>query len=225
MLQKNRELLQTIQTLANRLQKVNPGDDGLTAASNSPKQPETLLNPGGPSLFSPPFQYNNVDHSTRYGIGSSPEHQGIAGNSMIIAPPSSVIDTFDPLASKPLPSVTLEDINNYSSTLPKQKWKTFDDEDDVHPGIGHDDSNSESSEEEHFSENFGGFQIHAKERNGWVDLNDNSTNSSAKTSPYIAEQNGYLHSDLKSLHLDTSNQYGNKISSSSGTRTAVQTDF
>ncbi|XP_046845357.1 carboxyl-terminal PDZ ligand of neuronal nitric oxide synthase protein-like isoform X2 [Xenia sp. Carnegie-2017] len=97
LLQKNRELLQTIQTLANRLQKVNPGDDGLTAAFNSPKQPETLLNPGGPSLFSPPFQYNNVDHSTRYGIGSSPEHQGIAGNSMIIAPPSSVIDTLIPL--------------------------------------------------------------------------------------------------------------------------------
>ena len=154
----------------------------------------------------------------------------------MITPPADTIATFDPLAFKMAPLAALDSTNPAQSTV-GHYWKTFDEDDVISPGSGMDESSSESSEDENFSENFIGQKIiPAKERNGWVDLTEKAPNGSAKhdgnahpgslsSGSYPDQANGMLHKDLKRLSSDNNNLIGNNNTASTDTRTAKQTDF
>ena len=228
--------------LANRLQAVNPGDDSLSVAFDASKQHEVLFNPGYPSMYSTPLKNDNFANArAQLGVdkgitGNSmviaPQF-GITGNSIVITPPADTLATFDPLASKTAPLAKLEGPANPAQSTVGHFWKTFDEDDVVSPGNELDETSSESSDDENFSENFVGQKIiPVKERNGWVDLSEGTSNGSAKpngnahagglgSSAY--QQNGVLNDDLKKLQ--TNNNHIGSHSATTDSRTAVQTDF
>jgi hypothetical protein len=214
--------------LANRLQTVNPGDESLSAAFDASKQHELLFNPGYPSMNSTPLKINNFANA-RAQLGTDREQSAIVGNSVVIAPPADTLAAFDPLASKTAPLAKLEDCSNPSQSTVGHYWKTFDEDDVTSPGSGLDESSSESSDDENFSENFTGQKIiPVNERNGWVDLSENTPNGGVQPNtnahagglgPSSYQQNGILNEDLKTLQINNNNHIG------TDTRTAVQTDF
>ena len=206
---------------------MNPGDDSLSAAFNVSQQQEALFHPSFQSMFSTPLKSDNIGNAIAQ-LTIDRDQFGIAGNSVVITPPADTIATFDPLASKAVPLATHESSANPCHSTVGHYWKTFDEDDVISPGSGLDESSSESSDDENFSDNFIGQKvIPAKERNGWVDLSENAPNGSAKHDAGLGssgyQQNGILHRDLKTLQIDNSNHIdGNTVSD---TRTAIQTDF
>ncbi|XP_028394547.1 dystrophin-like protein 1 isoform X2 [Dendronephthya gigantea] len=235
LLQKNRELLQTIQTLANRLQTVSPGYDSLSTAFTTTHHSETLVNPSYPSTYSTQLKNDNFGNTCAQ-IGLDGDQVEITGNSLVITPPADTIATFDPLASKIAPLAKFKGSTNVAQSTVGHYWKTFDEDGVISPGSGADDSSSESSDDENFSENFIGHKIiPAEERNGWVPM-ENTPNGTVKkhdgnghavglgTSAYPDQQNGLVHNDLKTLHSSNNNHQGSKVPSTD-TRTAIQTDF
>ena len=212
---------------------MNPGDDSLSAAFDGSKQHEVLYNPGYPSMHSTPLK-NDKFAIARAPLGTDRDQLGTAGNSVVITPPADTLATFDPLASKTAPLAQIECSTNPSQSTVGHYWKTFDEDDINSPGSVLDESSSESSDDENFSENFIGQKIiPAKERNGWVDLSENAPNGSAKSNgnahagglgPSVYQQNGILNKDLKTLHIDNNNHIASNTASAD-TRTAVQTDF
>lgn len=213
---------------------MNPGDDSLSDAINASQQHEALFNPGFPSMYSTPLKNDNFGNA-RAQLGMDLDQLGMSGNSVVITPPADTLATFDPLASKMAPLATLEGSTNPAQSTVSHYWKTFDEDDVTSPGSGLDESSSESSDDENFSENFIGQKIiPAKERNGWVDLSENAPNGNAKhdgnahtgglgSSSY--QQNGILRDELNAQLSDNNNHKGSSDAASTDTRTAIQTDF
>ena len=179
-------------------------------------------------MYSTPLKSGNLGNP-RAPLAIDHDQLGIPGNSVVITPPADTIATFDPFASKITSLATCQVSANPGQSTVGHYWKTFDEDDIISPGSGLDESSSESSDDENFSDNF---IIPAKERNGWVDLSENAPNGSAKhdgkaytggpgSSGYL--QNGVLHHDLKTLQIDNNNH--TETNATADIRTAIQTDF
>lgn len=186
-------------------------------------------------MYSTPLKNNNFEN-TRAQIGLDGDQLEITGNCVVITPPADTIATFDPLASKMAPLAKFEGSTNVAQLSVGHYWKTFDEDGVISRGSGPDDSSSESSDDENFSENFIGHKkiIPAEEQNGWV-ATENTPNGNVKydgnrhaaglgTSTYPDQQNGLVHDDLKTLHSGNNNYQGSNVASTD-TRTAIQTDF
>lgn len=185
-------------------------------------------------MYSTPIKTNSYGN-TRAQLGMAVDQLEITGNSVVITPPADTISSFDPLASKMAPLAQFEcSINSPGQSTVGHYWKTFDEDDVNSPGSGLDESSSESSDDENFSGNHVGKDaVQAKERNGWINLPQNTPNGIAKhdgiahageLGTSALKQNGTVHDDLKTLPSSNNNQIGSS-SCAANTRTAIQTDF
>lgn len=224
MLKKNHKLLQTVQTLANRLQTVIPGDDSLSLTLKSSNH-DPVYNASYPVMFSTPLNRDrNLDH--------------LIGNSSIvipaIPPPPDMRTTFETDRTfttdlpRMAPLATMEgEANSGMQSTVGLFWKTFD-EDDVSAENGLDDSSSDSSDDELYldsrkQEN----DISIKIGNG-VGLpngENEATINNLYTKPY-QHNNGVFSNGLH--HPPTQTENNNNFEGKPDTnevRTAIQTDF
>lgn len=226
MLKKNHKLLQTVQTLANRLQTVVPGDNSLSSALKLSNH-DPVYNAVYPPMFSTPL---NTDHNHDHLIGSS----SIVIPAIPPPPGTFEIDRkFTTDLPRMAPLATMEgDANGGMQSTVGLYWKTFDEDDVVSPENGLDDSSSDSSDDELYLDSFKQENdISVKMANGVGLPNLNGENAATMNNLYTKpiphqHNNGVLSNGLH--HLPTQTENNNNFEGKPDTnevRTAIQTDF